>query len=318
MSSLKPFRTLEEQADIILSRGCVGEKADIIERLRFVNYYRFSGYLYPYRQEDPTSLKKLEKFVPGTNFNDVWNTYRFDRRLRILLLDAIERIEVALRTRVAYLWSESTKNESGVYVSNPQISPEMLQRSFYSEFLKAVQKNYDISSADCAVHHKMNGFKNVKDLPIWVFVEFMTFGNFRPLIDNGLSGSVKNALAKSFNLKNSKKLSSIVSLIREVRNACAHHSRVWNRSWSYKPKASVVPMPIAPVIPDCPGFAFSSVSRNKTGYFLLLCDFLLQTIAPQSLWKSRLRVLYEEIRIDPVQMGFRSEEDFNAWVDVSL
>ena len=77
-------------------------------------------------------------------------------------------------------------------------------------------------------------------------------------------------------------------------------------------------MPIAPVIPDCPGFAFSSVSRNKTGYFLLLCDFLLQTIAPQSLWKSRLRVLYEEIRIDPVQMGFRSEEDFNAWVDVSL
>lgn len=318
MSSLKPFRTLEEQADIILSRGCVGEKADIIERLRFVNYYRFSGYLYPYRQEDPTSLKKLEKFVPGTNFNDVWNTYRFDRRLRMLLLDAIERIEVALRTRVAYLWSESTKNDSGACISNPQDAFLIRQKSFYPEFLKSVQKNYDNSSADCAIHHKMNGFKNVKDLPIWVFVEFMTFGNFRPLIDDGLPVCVKNALAKSFGLKNSKKLSSIVSLIREIRNACAHHSRVWNRSWSYKPKSSAVPMPIAPVIPDCPGIAFSSVSRNKTGYFLLLCDFLLRTIIPQSMWKSRLRVLCEEIKMDPVQMGFRSEEDFNAWVNVSL
>lgn len=318
MPSLKPFRTLEEQADIILSRGCIGEKAEIIERLRFVNYYRFSGYLYPYRLVDPVSQKKLEEFVPGTNFNAVWNTYRFDRRLRILLLDAIERIEVALRTHVAYLWSESTKNELGLHCSNPQDSPILHQKPFYSEFLKSVQKNYDNSSADYAVHHRMNGFENVKDLPIWVFVEFMTFGNFRPLIDNGLPGSVKNKLAKSFGLKNPKKLSSIISLIREIRNACAHHSRVWNRSWSYKPKNSAVPMPIAPEIPDCLGFAFSSVSRNKTGYFLLLCDFLLQTIIPQSLWKSRLRNLYKEIQIDSVQMGFRSEEDFNAWVNSSL
>ncbi len=67
MTPLKPFRTLEEQADIILSRGCAGGKADIVERLRFVNYYRFSGYLYPYRQEDPTSLKKHEKFITAQN-----------------------------------------------------------------------------------------------------------------------------------------------------------------------------------------------------------------------------------------------------------
>lgn len=314
MIPLKPFKTLEEQAEIILSRGCSGEKSDLIDKLKFVNYYRFSGYLYPYRDIDPVSSKRLETFVPGTTFDEVWNTYRFDRRLRIILLDAIERIEIALRTRVAYLWSESTKAPSGATCSNPQNDPALINTPSYSEFLSSVKKYYKKSTADCAVHHKAIGIKKVEDLPIWVFVEFTTFGNFCSLIDKYLPTNVKTALGQSLGIPKTKKLSSTISFIKEIRNACAHHGRVWNRNWSYKSKGSAVPVPIAPELPDQQNIEFSSVVRTKTGYFLLLCDFLLQKNVPGSRWKSRLKDLFAEIKVDPLQMGFKTKEAFEKWI----
>jgi hypothetical protein len=43
-----------------------------------------------------------DDFRPGTTFQQVMNLYVFDKRLRLLFLDAIERVEVALRVDIAY------------------------------------------------------------------------------------------------------------------------------------------------------------------------------------------------------------------------
>ena len=91
----KKALTQEDQADLLLARGLIASRSELINRLRAVNYYRLSAYLYPFRQPD-------NSFRPGTTLDMVWRRYSFDRRLRIILLDAIERIEVALRTRLVY------------------------------------------------------------------------------------------------------------------------------------------------------------------------------------------------------------------------
>lgn len=78
--------TFEEQADLLISRGLQAERDFLIFRLKSVNYYRIAGYLYPFRMSDG-------KFKPGTTFEMVWRRYTFDRRLRFLLLDAIERVK---------------------------------------------------------------------------------------------------------------------------------------------------------------------------------------------------------------------------------
>jgi abortive infection bacteriophage resistance protein len=96
MKYAKTALSFEDQADRLLARGLIAGKPELVERLKAVSYYRLSGYLYPFRQLPG------ENFAPGTNLCEVWERYNFDRRLRIILLDAIERIEVALRTRLVY------------------------------------------------------------------------------------------------------------------------------------------------------------------------------------------------------------------------
>jgi abortive infection bacteriophage resistance protein len=97
----KEALSLEEQADRLISRGLIADRDELIGRLKVVNYYRLSGYLYPFRIQDAAG-KAGDTFEPGTNLETVWRRYNFDRRLRIILLDAIERIEVAVRTRFVF------------------------------------------------------------------------------------------------------------------------------------------------------------------------------------------------------------------------
>lgn len=112
MRYAKPPRTLEEQADLLLSRGMKGDRAAMIARLAVVNYYRLSGYWHPFRNPG------ADTFRPNTTFDSVWQRYAFDRRLRLLVMDAIERIEVAVRTRLAYCLAHQS-GDPFAYATNP-------------------------------------------------------------------------------------------------------------------------------------------------------------------------------------------------------
>jgi abortive infection bacteriophage resistance protein len=92
----KEVLTFAAQADLLLSRGLEADRDKLIRRLEAISYYRLSGYLYPFR------VPESDNFQPGTHLRTVWDRYCFDRRLRVLVLDAIERIEVSLRTKVVY------------------------------------------------------------------------------------------------------------------------------------------------------------------------------------------------------------------------
>ena len=95
MKYQKTAKTYEEQADLLISRKMAGVRSSIIEKLSTVNYYRLSGYWHPF-QDQATG-----DFRSGTTFDMIWDRYVFDRQLRLLTLDAIERIEVYLRSGLA-------------------------------------------------------------------------------------------------------------------------------------------------------------------------------------------------------------------------
>ncbi len=103
MQYAKPALTYEQQADQLLARGMTADRDQLIDRLRQVSYFRLSGYWHPFRKFDPAALgQRLDEFAPGTDFAVVWERYVFDRRLRLLMLDAIERVEIAVRSQLAY------------------------------------------------------------------------------------------------------------------------------------------------------------------------------------------------------------------------
>lgn len=302
---LKPFHSLERQAEKILSRNCGGNRDFIVDKLRFVNYYRFAGYLYPFRKRSPSDGSVEEEFEPGTSFEQVWMIYRFDRRMRLLLLDAVERIEIGLRTRIAYRWAESC---AGAGISNPQGRGGCCRGGRVSrELLNIVQKQYDKSKDRCAVHYKGPAWKisRAEDLPVWVFVEFTTFANLKTICENCLKPKISRRGADDFGFSDVRKFYAVLDALREVRNACAHHGMVWNKAWEKERTRT-------PLAPDLPGYAWDeggADAKKRLAYILYCCDFLLKTIIPGSAWRKRVRDLLDEIPLPEAvrrRMGFTS------------
>lgn len=97
VSFTKKSLSFEQQADLLISRGllCVN-KNELIESLRHYNYYRLSGYCLAFEQA-------RHSFYPGVSFSDLADAYEFDRKLRKIIMESLELIEIQLRTSLAYL-----------------------------------------------------------------------------------------------------------------------------------------------------------------------------------------------------------------------
>jgi abortive infection bacteriophage resistance protein len=83
---------------LLKSRGLsIADEQKVISYLTNIGYYRLSAYLYPLLK-DP---KDNHIYKENATFDLAMNMYRFDRKLRILLFNEIEKIEVAIRSVVA-------------------------------------------------------------------------------------------------------------------------------------------------------------------------------------------------------------------------
>lgn len=110
MKPLKPWLSFADQLQQLQDRGLqVDNPAAALDYLERLGYYRLSGYWYPLRAIDPAAsiaqgkAVRLDSFAPGSRFEDVVRLYVFDKKLRLLALDALERIEMAVRVDVAHL-----------------------------------------------------------------------------------------------------------------------------------------------------------------------------------------------------------------------
>ena len=114
-STPKPFKTYSQLVELLRSRGMEiadGERAE--RKLSQIGYYRLSGFWYSCREllidgsakpvldERTRKPRRLDRFMPGTSFEGILELYAFDKKLRLSVLDAIDRIEVHLRTVIAH------------------------------------------------------------------------------------------------------------------------------------------------------------------------------------------------------------------------
>ncbi len=312
----KKALTLEQQADLLISRGLVANRPELIERLRAVSYYRLSGYLYPYRLRVTTLAGKIEitnQFQPGTDLPIIWRRYNFDRRLRIILLDAIERLEVAVRTRFVYhfvqahgpfgyleeknlpgikklsLWNRCWRNLKAL------VALKGLKRTEYQIWLAKLQ-NEKKRASDAFVKHFAKTYGDQHDyLPHWMACELMTCETALQFA-YGVDRAVVQLVAADFGFPD-EQLLSWAKAVFTLRNSCAHHARIWNRTFGVKP--SVPGKNKNPQWHLAPGFA-----PDKVGLLMTVCYFWLGKISGTSQWKNRLFALFDEYPEIPVdQMG---------------
>jgi len=109
MEFCKPPLSVDDQIALLRARGMkVEDLARASRVLQHINYYRLRAYWLPFEETSALHLGEgIHQFRPGTDFDQVVSVYVFDRKLRILLLEAIERVEIAIRTHWSQVLAES-------------------------------------------------------------------------------------------------------------------------------------------------------------------------------------------------------------------
>jgi abortive infection bacteriophage resistance protein len=274
--------TLEAQADKLIDRGLVADREVLMTRLRAVNYYRLSGYLHPYRVLDAEG-NLTENYHAGTTLDEIWRRYNFDRRLRLILLDAIERVEVAVRTRLVFHF---VRRHGAFGYLDPVNLPNFKTVTEYLEWRTGLAEETHRARKDKFVEHFNDKYgDHHKELPLWMLCELMTFGSML-CFANGIESELKTAVANEYGMPD-ELFASWLKAIYGVRNTCAHHSRVWNRVFGVKP--------MTPHRNKFPNWhAEPTLPNDRVGYALAICCFWLGKISSTSQWRKRLFELFDE------------------------
>ena len=218
MKYMKAPLSFPDQADMLRQRGLVADRATLIERLKAVNYYRLSAYWYTFRDRRATD----ERLHPGTTLDTVWRRYVFDRHLRLLVIDAIERVEIAVRTQLV----NRHVCAHGPFGYLDRANLPGMNAFIHKDLLDRIRKETDHSKEDF-VGHYFGKYTSEVDLPLWMACELMTFGNMLTIFRH-VEKAIKQDIAAEYGVAD-KVLESWLLTLNYVRNICAHHARLWNR-----------------------------------------------------------------------------------------
>lgn len=274
--------TFDEQLAHLQSKGLVIRNySKALQKLSIISYYPLSGYWYPFRKKDSQGIP-TDQFHPGTTFDQVIELYEFDRKLRIYVMDAIERIEVAVRTCITY----HLGHQYGAF--GHAKATYFHQKFDHSRWLENIEKETSRSKEEFIRHYRdrYNGFPK---LPIWMLTEVMSFGSlsfcYSGLIQNQLKGiEDKKAISNQFGV-NHKRFGIWLHTLTYVRNVCAHHSRLWNRQLAIKPDKSKESLWQPPMTPR----------NDRIFYVLLILHHLLKQSGNGNDWRERITELIEPI-----------------------
>ncbi|OPK10824.1 abortive phage infection protein [Pseudomonas sp. VI4.1] len=315
----KPFRTYPDLVALLASRGMqIHDPSRAERKLAQLGYYRLSGYWYPAREFKMNSLRqdvcpvtgkplRLDTFQAATSFDTIVDLYKFDKRLRMLMLDAVERLEVHLKTVMAHEvgYHDPMAYTNAKFILNKWTQPYTdrrgNRRNKWAEWSQKQQSHITRSKEDCIQWH----FRAGKSIPVWVAVEAWDFGDLSEFFEL-LNSKYQNFILARFGLNNAKMLSRWMQQTSHLRNRCAHHTRIWNQA-----------SPNSLAVPADQFFQTLGMDQHalKRLYGLVaVIWFLLQKIAPASTWINEVADLIDSKPAMPgctfKAMGFPDETGF--------
>ena len=256
-----------------------------ISYLNNIGYFRLSAYFYPLLKKPKTD----GAFKFGTTFDMALDMYRFDRKLRILLFNEIEKIEVAIRSTMNNWISDGLGDvfwmTEAKYFNNP---------SFFAKRLDIIEAELDNSDEDFIIRFK-NNYSNPYP-PAWMIAEIIPFGVLCKTFNDLKYKSIKKKIAGYFGLSLPVFSSWTISLVN-LRNLCGHHNRTWNKQ-----------LPINSHVLNNPAFPWVNLASTdiKRIYFrICIIKYLLFTVSPNNTFTQKLKALLDDFpTIDIKVMGF--------------
>jgi abortive infection bacteriophage resistance protein len=250
--------------------------------LQHLNYYRLGAYWLPFESDHTTHV-----FRSGTKFEEVLSLYVFDRELRLLMLDAIERVEVSIRSQWAYQIAH-LHNPHGHLDATLSVNNSRWQKNL-GKLTTEVNR-----SDENFIKHLITNYSEALP-PIWAVCEVMSLGLLSRWFDNLKPMKTRRAIAMVYGV-DEQVLASWLRHLSLVRNICAHHSRLWNRDFT-----------ITPTLPrNKPvGLASQCVLGSRKLYnTLIILLHMMDMIAPKHIWRIRVKDLLKKHEIPVTAMGF--------------
>jgi abortive infection bacteriophage resistance protein len=293
----KPALSITDQIALLQRRGMVVSHQDqATHYLKHISYYRLRAYWLPFETHAENGD---HSFKGGTNFNDVLKLYVFDRHLRLIVLDAIERIEVSLKALWAY-------HLAMTYGAHGYLDASLYYEGDYAKALDNLIKEL-ARSRDTFILHYRRKYSEPALPPIWMASEVMSLGQFSKWFGNLKFRRDRKAIADEYCL-NEKVLVSITHHLSYVRNICAHHGRLWNKRLTVKM--------MLPKSPTVLSIALNQSAGDKVYNTLVVLNYVLGIVAPGSDWPTRIVSLMDTCPLaDATAMGFpKNWRTMQPWV----
>lgn len=218
----KPPTTIDDQIALLLERGMQGDQSLMRRWLETVGYYRLRAYWLPFEIPPTDHQTRSKQFAPGLHFGTIIDIYVFDRKLRLLVMEAIERVEIALRSR----W---TNRLALAHRSHAHLDAAVFQSGYDHITLLSALANRSRDSSEVFVEHYRRKYTAPFMPPLWIVTELMTFGELSRWFAATKDPKIKSAVARDLGLPSREVLEGTLQLLSYIRNICAHHGRLWNR-----------------------------------------------------------------------------------------
>ena len=289
----KPATTHLQQLALLQQRGMIIDDPAAAEfHLQHLNYYRLGAYWLPFEADHTTHT-----FRVGTRFAQVLNLYLFDRDLRLLILDAIERIEVSVRSQ----WAYQLAHHHGPHA---HLDPSLAFK--HHLWLKNLEKlGSEVDRSDEAfIDHLQKTYAESLP-PVWVVCEVMSLGMLSRWYNNLKPMPIRRAIATTYRV-DEKVLESWLRHLSLVRNTCAHHCRLWNREFT-----------ITALLPRNKPVGFTTQFQMKSRKLyntLVILLYFMDMISPNHHWRTRLKDLIAEHDVLVRSMDFPANwQSFPIW-----
>lgn len=279
--------SIEEQILKLKQQGLIVHDEDFAhDQLQNISYYRLKAYTAPFLQSE----QEHPIFGNHILFEDIIDLYEFDGQLRAIVFQSIEKIEIAMRTRITHAYSHQTHDGFWFLDRALYIKHENSNRSATSSgtlgCIGHLIKEIERSNEDFIAHF-YSKYTSPLCPPSWMTLEVVSMGSLSRLftyLEN--SNPANKAIIKELGLHKIEVLRNWLRALACLRNVCAHHSRLWNRRFSIRL--------LFPNRTDRPFLTKADIAKtrdNKLFGYLSIILYLLQYAAPSSTLPDTLRNL---------------------------
>ncbi len=220
MRSNKVFKTLDEQVEILRSKGLtIKDEEKTKDILLKENYFFISGYRHLFMKSYNDG-----RFLKGTTFEELYAIFRFDRQVRNIIFKHILVVENNIKSLISYVMSKKYGFREKDYLDVSNFTQDPMKVRQVHDVLDKMKRQIRVNGKQhsATVHY----LSNYGYIPLWILVKVLSFGIVSELFSI-LKEEEQTEIASIYKTDVAS-LSIYLAILSNYRNLCAHEDILYD------------------------------------------------------------------------------------------